>query len=693
MTDPDESYREILSDLSRSRAFSHLPKDRLAHIASLARVRQFRIGSVILKEGLPNRDLYFLMKGSVSVYSGGKFVCRYGRAGDMFGEMSVVSEVPVSATVLANEDVETVVIDGTIAGGFKSESEHEGVTVFYKLFSLSLLEKLKLTTLKAKLFEDAIRHAPIHLSGEADEFLDRTVAKQLADTLLTSQAVHTADQPIVVADEHGRVARINLAAENLFSLIELQVVGKPIQELCEDQSYRAIYPLLLEGEISSWSGELTFVKADGHNFPARTSLSVIQDQQGKQIGLLSIITDISSEKQLEEQLRQSQKMEAIGQLAGGMAHDFNNLLQIITTYTQFSLEKFDGDDPVAKDLNTVLNAARRGAHLTNRLLAFSRRKHLSLKIINLNDLLNDLVLMLRRLLGENIILNMLPGEELWNVNADSNLVEQVLTNLCINARDAMTIGGVLTVETRNVELDEEFCRSNYWARPGRYVMISVADNGAGIDPEHREHIFEPFFTTKDPGRGTGLGLSMALGIVQQHKGHLYLESEVGVGTTVYIYLPAIESESSAAIEEIRSRPTGGRETILVAEDEPDVRDSILRVLTNAGYNVFTASDGAEAERLFAEQENAIDLVLLDAIMPERNGKEVYEMIKMRKPELPAILISGYTPDTIGAEFIDSHQVPLIPKPFSPDRLLREVRKMLDSAHPPGSGSAGRPLRA
>lgn len=681
MNDPDKSQQEILLSISRSRAFSHLEKEKLGHIASLANFRRFSKGDTILTEGDENHDLYFLLKGSVSVYSGGKFVCRYGRAGDIFGEMSVVAEAPVSATVVTNEDVETIIIDGGIVGGFKSANDHELVTVFYKLFSLSLLEKLRLTTLKARLFEDATRHALLQPFDDGNEFIDKTVEKTLNDTLLTSLAVHTADQAIVVTDPQGRVSRFNLAAESLFSRIELQVAGRPIKDLCEEQSYNAIYPKLLDGELSSWSGELTFIKAEGRKFPARTNISIIRDQNGLQIGLLSIITDISKEKQLEEQLRQSQKMEAVGQLAGGMAHDFNNILQIVISYTQLALRRMGDSDGITQDLKLVMEAAKRGSSLINRLLAFSRRRLLIKKVINLNDLMHNLVDMMRRVIGEHIAIKILPGNGLWNVHADSSLVEQVLINLSINARDAMPTGGVLTLETRNIEFSVEFCQANYWARPGKYVEFSVADSGMGIGNEDKDRIFEPFYTTKDPSEGTGLGLSMVIGIVEQHEGFLHMESEIDAGTKFHLYFPMVEQESSTPVDEIVGRPPGGTETILVAEDEQDVRNMLLRILTSEGYNVFAASDGVEAEKLFTEHEDAIDLVMLDAIMPRRNGKEVYEILKAKYPNLPFIFISGHTPVTIGADFIASEEIRLIRKPFSTDQLLWEVRNVLDSPPP------------
>ena len=679
MTDLTKQTRDIVSELARTRVFSHLKREKLETLVSLGRPFQFEKGTTILEEGLANNDIYFLLKGSVSVYSGGKLVAKYGRSGDIFGEMSVVSDLPISATVIANEDVETIVIDGNIVGSFRSDTDNELVTVFYKLFSLSLLEKLRLTTLKARLFEDAIRHVPMHGVEAPEDFSDRTVEQNLNSTLVTSLAVHTADHAIVILDTKGRLLRFNLAAESLFACIEVQVIGEPIEVLCREDASALIYFRLMNGEISSWTGELEFVKYTGETFPARVSASVIRGPDSENIGVLSIITDLSKQKRLEQELHQSRKMEAIGQLAGGVAHDFNNLLQIVVGNTEIALDRIAGDETSQDLLSRVLDAAERGSHITQRLLAFSRHQPLSKKIVDVNTAVNNLVGLLERMIEAHIEIKVQNADDAWHIYADPTLLEQVLMNLCLNARDAMPAGGMLTLETRNEILDKEFCKANAWAKPGEYVVISAADSGEGIEPKDSERIFEPFFTTKEPGKGTGLGLSMALGIVQEHDGLLNVESEVGAGTTVSIYLPRADDTSAAVEQNIRRGVAGGSERILVAEDERGVRDLVLRLLTNAGYTAFEASDGVEAIKIFEQEE--IDLVLLDAIMPRMSGKEVYESLKAKQPALPIIFTSGHSREVIDAKFIESHHIPIIQKPYPPERLLRMVRDALDVAPP------------
>lgn len=295
MADNNDKVEEIISELSRTRVFSHLKKENLAQIAALGKTRTYAKGSVILEEGQVNHDIYFLLKGAVLIYSKGKFVGKQNRAGDIFGEVSVVSEGPISATVIAKEEVETIIIDGSIVGGFRSEKNHELVTVFYKLFSLSLLEKLKLSTIKARVFEDALRHVPLEELVDNDEKTERTEEQVLNNTLLTSIAVHTAEQAIIVVDTDGCIARFNLAAESLFDCIESDVISKPIRSLCDSDSYDSIYGKLLEGEISSWTGEMVYLTTSGNRFPANAYLSMIREPGGPSIGVLSIITGIGKQ--------------------------------------------------------------------------------------------------------------------------------------------------------------------------------------------------------------------------------------------------------------------------------------------------------------------------------------------------------------------------------------------------------------
>jgi PAS domain S-box-containing protein len=406
----------------------------------------------------------------------------------------------------------------------------------------------------------------------------------------------------------------------------------------------------------------------------------LRGPRGEIVGVVAVAEDITERKMLEDQLRQAQKMEAIGQLAGGVAHDFNNLLQIISGYCQFALSEI-GDSQIKRDLHEVVAATERGSHLTRQLLAFGRRHLLHRVDIHINDAILNLAGMLKRLFEEHIELLVVPGKDLAPVHADAGLIEQVLMNLCLNARDAMPKGGVLTISSENVELDRAFCEGSPWAQPGRYVRITVADTGEGIRPEHLERVFEPFFTTKNLGKGTGLGLAMAYGIVKQHNGIIRAESEPGKGARFTIFLPVATGVGAEARAVEPSVPLGGHETILVAEDEPRVRDMTERVLRGAGYAVLTASNGDEAVALLETQR--IDLVVLDVIMPKKDGRTVYEIIRARMRDVPVLFCSGYSTVALGDALLREDNVRLIQKPYLAEELLHVVRAVLDRRPEPG----------
>jgi len=380
---------------------------------------------------------------------------------------------------------------------------------------------------------------------------------------------------------------------------------------------------------------------------------------------------------LEEQYRQAQKMEAVGRLAGGVAHDFNNLLQAIMGYGQILVDQLPEEDERHEFAVEVANAAERAAGLTRQLLAFSRRQVLEMEDLYLNDVIENVSKMLRRVIGEDVQLHFIPGHRLGTVHADRGQMEQVLMNLCVNARDAMPDGGSLTIETENVVFDSEYCETHTWAVPGRHVLLSVTDTGCGMSAETQARIFEPFFTTKEVGKGTGLGLATVYGIIRQHQGMIQLYSEEGKGTTFKIYLPVVERAASNVGAKIASRVTGGSETILVAEDDEMVRRLAVRILESAGYTVLTAVNGRDAIRVFRECDRRIDLVLADAVMPELGGKGVYDVLHHENPGLRFLFSSGYSANVVHMEFVLNEEADLVQKPYSPDTLLRKVREVLD----------------
>jgi len=431
--------------------------------------------------------------------------------------------------------------------------------------------------------------------------------------------------------------------------------------------------------------EHIIIKANGEQVPILKSVvSVIH--KGRQY-LIESFVDLTEWKKIEkemvslqEQLRHSQKMEAIGRLAGGIAHDFSNLLTVIKGYAELSFPGLDTGDPLRGNIEEILKASERASNLTHKLLTFSRRQILEFKVINLNALLKDLDRMLHRILGEDIKLVYHLAKDIGKVKTDLGQIEQAVLNLAVNARDAMPSGGKLTIETSNVELSEAYAQTHIEVTLGRYVMISVSDSGAGMTPEVRERIFEPFFTTKEKGKGTGLGLSTVYGIVKQSGGNINVYSEPGLGTTFKIYLPRVEEEE----DHLQRKDYGislstGDETILLAEDEQAVRELTARILRERGYQVYEAPDGREALAIAQRHpDRKIHLLLTDVVMPGMGGKELAEQLKLSTPDIKVLFISGYTDNAIVHHGILEEGINYIQKPFTIGILAKKIRQVLDS---------------
>jgi PAS domain S-box-containing protein len=392
--------------------------------------------------------------------------------------------------------------------------------------------------------------------------------------------------------------------------------------------------------------------------------------------------DVTEQRRLEQQLRQAQKMEAVGRLAGGIAHDFNNLLMVISGYCEFLLERIGPDPALRGPAQEIANAANRATSLTKQLLAFSRKQMLAPKVLDLNAVVTENLKMLNRLIGEDIDLLMVPGSELGAVKADPGQIEQVIMNLAVNARDAMPRGGRLTIETSNATLDEDYARLHTPVAPGEYVMLAISDTGVGMDVETQNHVFEPFFTTKGH-KGTGLGLSTVYGIIKQSGGYIWVYSESGKGTSFKIYLPRV----SATGETIHVQPPEtapveqGHETILVVEDEVNLRRLARQYLEKQGYTVLEAVDGSAAINISSSYPGPIHLLLTDVIMPGMNGKELAERLTALRPETRVLYMSGYTENVIGHNGTLDNGVTLLPKPFTLPALKAKVREMLTTPTP------------
>ncbi|MGH7348500.1 MAG: PAS domain S-box protein [Candidatus Rokuibacteriota bacterium] len=435
---------------------------------------------------------------------------------------------------------------------------------------------------------------------------------------------------IITTDRQGRVTYFSRGAEAMFAYRAEEMIGTPVANLYPgglEEARTVKRRLAQEGVLRSY--ESPFLAKAGRRVEASASISVLRDASGAAVGMLGLLKDITQRRQLEEQLRQSQKMDAIGRLAGGIAHDFNNLLTVIAGRAQLILSRLRPEEPIHRDATLVRTTADRAAVLTQQLLAFSRKQVLQPQVLDLNAVTTAMEPMLSRLIGEDIDLAVAPAADLGRVKADPGQIEQVIVNLVVNARDAMPQGGRLTLETANTELDEAYASRHVSVPPGQYVMLAVSDTGEGIDEETRSRVFEPFFTTKGPGKGTGLGLATVYGIVKQSGGDIRLYSERGAGTSFKIYLPRVAelaAEADPAASPTATVPRGS-ETVLLVEDEPEVRDLAREVLEGSGYTVLQACDAQEAVFLAERHAGPIHLLLTDVIMPRQSGRALVERLR------------------------------------------------------------------
>ncbi|MFW5876422.1 MAG: ATP-binding protein [Myxococcota bacterium] len=389
--------------------------------------------------------------------------------------------------------------------------------------------------------------------------------------------------------------------------------------------------------------------------------------------------------QTEEQLRQAQKMEAIGRLAGGVAHDFNNLLSVVLSYTSMLLGNLSHGDPMRPDLEEIRKAGKRAGNLTRQLLAFGRQHAVEPHILDLNEVLAGMEKMIRRIVGEDVAVRTHCGSDLAKLKADPGHIEQVLMNLVVNARDAMPHGGSLTIETQNVQLDAEYAAEHLGVTPGSYVMLAVSDTGTGMDKTTREHIFEPFFTTKARGKGTGLGLSTVFGIVQQNGGTVWVYSEPGEGTTFKVYLPKSDGVEGVVAPSVSVATVRGSETVLLVEDDSQVRGVVRSVLAHNGYHVLEAQDGGEALLLCERYDGAIHVVVTDVVMPQMSGVELADRLVSSRGDMKVLYMSGYTDDAMTQHRTLVPGTPLLEKPITPESLLHRLRQVLDA--PPSAVAA------
>ncbi len=536
----------------------------------------------------------------------------------------------------------------------------------------------------AGLVSVGLKNALLHeqVTTQARELEERITSQEEAEAAVVAEknkleAVLSAIQDgITVQDRDFRIIYQNH--------IHQEKIGDHQGEYC----YRAYYdrnqvcvdcPLsqaFTDGRIHHYQ---TCYQGDDGEVCLEISASPVRDAGGEIVAGVEVVRDVTEAKQLAAQLLQAQKMESIGRLAGGIAHDFNNVLTTIMGYSELAMLRFGPEDQdTLNDLEQIRSAGEKAAILTRKLLTFSRKQALVSTAVNINLLVENLSRMLKRMIGEDVILDLRLGEGIAAIKGDPAQLEQVLMNLAVNARDAMPAGGHLHIETRRVDIDADSNISRGELVPGPYVMLAVADDGCGMDPKVREKVFEPFFTTKEVGKGTGLGLATVFGIVKQHKGGIHLYSEPGHGTTFKIYFPLDNGTATTAKEEepLLTAMVGGHETILVVDDEPVIRALVVDTLAPLGYRIFGAASGAEALELLEKPQVEIDLLLSDIIMPRMHGAELARRVKEIYPGIKVIFITGYLDSSV-RKGMDPEATVLM-KPLSPSRLAANIRRVLDS---------------
>jgi PAS domain S-box-containing protein len=500
-----------------------------------------------------------------------------------------------------------------------------------------------------------------------------------------SAAVEQSAEAIIITNPDSTVLYANPAFEQITGYHQATVVGHSPRQFGQAYhdvvAHRAMWRTVQGGE--TWQGRMTNRRPDGTSYVVDMHVSPVRNQAGETINYVATMRDVTREVQLEKQFQQSQKMEALGRLAGGIAHDFNNLLTVIHLSTRLLERQLRPEDPVWENVQQIRETGERAAKLTRQLLSFSRREIVDPVLLDLNRVVGDLSRMLKRIIGEDIELVIRLEEGLWSVRADAAQMEQVIMNLVVNARDAMQEGGKLEIETANVTLDEAYAAFHVDAQPGDHVLLTVRDTGEGMDDEVKSHLFEPFFTTKEGGRGTGLGLSTVFGIVTGSGGHIRVDSQLGVGTTVRVYLPRGGAGPDRMDREpVRLKdatPIEEQKTILVVEDDVNVRMLAVRVLVSYGYHVLAAEDGRDALRLCEEYEGAIDILITDVIMPQMNGRELVEKLQRDRPSMAVLYMSGYADDALPTQGGLPADTLFLAKPFTVESLIHKVQAASQAA--------------
>jgi two-component system, cell cycle sensor histidine kinase and response regulator CckA len=516
------------------------------------------------------------------------------------------------------------------------------------------------------------------LRQEIAGYIKSDIDRQESERKRLMAAVEQSGETILITDDIGSIVYVNPAFEKITGYGREEAIGRTPRILKsgkqDEAFYREMWACISSGK--TWTGRMINKHKDGTFFTATATISPVCDSTGHIVNYVAIGRDITEHLRLESQFFQAQKMEAIGMLAGGVAHDFNNVLNVINGYCELVLDDISVDHPVRADIEQIRAAGQRATSFASQLLAFSRKQILQPEVMNLNEVVHEMSAMLRRLIGENLTLAVATHPNLRLINADTGQIQQILLNLAVNARDAMPQGGgILTIETENVEFDENYIRKHPIVKAGSYVMLAVSDNGVGMDSGTQHHIFEPFFTTK--GKGTGLGLATVYGIVKQSSGFIWVYSEPGQGTTFKVYFPSTERDIvSVPRAKVETASLKGSETILVVEDDGAVRPLICRILRDRGYVVLEATEGNDALDIAQQYAGEIHLVITDVVMPGMGGKALVSQLRASRSNFKALFISGCADNAIVHHGILDSEAAFLQKPFSAEALARKVREVI-----------------
>ncbi len=529
--------------------------------------------------------------------------------------------------------------------------------------------------------KSVILHQDGRVGGLVGVMLDITKLKQVEESLHKfSQVVEQSPLPVIITDTSGSIEYVNPRFSEVtgYSIPEIIDQNPRIMNSGETSSelYRNLWETITKG--GTWQGVLRNRKKNGELFWETATISSLKNREGEIIKYFAIKEDITARKNLEDQLQQAQKIESIGNLAGGVAHDFNNMLGVILGHTELAIRKADPASPLISDLEEIRTAANRSANLTRQLLTFARKQVITPKVLDLNESISGTIKILERLIGENIQLSWNPASNLWPVKVDPTQVDQILANLCVNARDAIAGIGKISIKTANTSWDEDAIASHpYDVVSGDYALLSVSDDGCGMDKEAQTHIFEPFYTTKEVGSGTGLGLATVYGAVKQNHGFLAVYSEPGQGTVFNIYFPREKATVEVVAETAEKTLLRGTETVLLVEDDEMLLRLVTSMLEESGYTVLAAATTALAQTLAEEHPGPIHLLISDVIMPAMNGKELSEKLLPLRPEMKVLFLSGYTADIISSQGVIEDEIHFLQKPFSLETLTAKVRELLD----------------